>query len=73
MNYTPPTAAEVRALLARWGLTGEQAGEQAGVSARQIRRYVQGVQRMPYAVLFTLARKNARVNVPIDNWRAKLG
>ena len=70
--YNAPDREEIRHLLSVWNLTGAAAGEQAGVNGRQIRRYTGGEQKMPYAVLFTLAMKNEGVQVSIDRWREEL-
>lgn len=70
--YVAPEANEFRHLLSVWKLTGAAAGELAGVSGRQIRRYTGGEQRLPYAVLFTLAMKNEGVMISIDRWREEL-
>lgn len=70
--YVAPESGEFRHLLSVWKLTGAAAGEQAGVSGRQIRRYTGGEQRLPYAVLFTLAMKNEGVMITTDRWREEL-
>lgn len=48
-HYQPPTAADVRKLLASQRWTGSQAGEIAGVDSRTVRRWTGGDFQIPYA------------------------
>ncbi len=71
-HYKPPSGEEFRALLRAWRLTGSNAGAMADVNGRQIRRYTGEEQRVPYAVLYTLASKCEDVKISANGWRAEL-
>jgi len=70
MTYAPPTPEEFRALLEAWGLTGERAAALSGLHGRrQIHRYTSGQTKVPYAVLYTLARECAALRLTPETWR----
>ena len=71
--YTPPTGAEARALLKALGLTGAAAGALVGVDSRTVRRWTGGERPMPFASLYTLCGRQARINVAPEHWREQVG
>ena len=71
--YIPPTGAEARALLKGLGLTGAAAGNLAGVDSRTVRRWTGGERPMPFASLYTILSRQARLTVTPERWRDQLG
>ena len=69
--YTPPTPAEVRALLQRWDLSGARAAALLCMGSRspgrQVRRWAGGESVMSFASLYTLA-----AHCEVDTWRQHL-
>jgi transcriptional regulator with XRE-family HTH domain len=72
-HYTPPTGAEARALLKALGLTGAAAGNLVGVDSRTVRRWTGGERAMPFASLYTILSRQARLEVTPKKWREQVG
>jgi hypothetical protein len=71
-NYKPPTAAELRQLLSRWGLSQARAADALNVTSATMYRYCTDVNRMPYPALCTLAIWYEGVRVTRWSWREEL-
>lgn len=71
-HYTPPTGAEARALLKALGLTGAAAGNLVGVDSRTVRRWAGGERPMPFASLYTILSRQARLEVTPEHWRREV-
>lgn len=70
-HYTPPSGAEVQALLRRWKTTQADAARIVDVTGRTMRRYCDE-QPMPFAVLYVLASELAGLQISLGNYRAEL-
>lgn len=71
-HYDPPSGEEIRKLLKRWKTPAAHAARIVDVSGRTMRRFCDGDELMPFAVLYVLASELAGEKITLGGYRDEL-